>query len=99
MANKKQYEKGHFIVLGLAIGIPAGIPAGLAIGNIAFGPLIGSIIGIITGIILERRKNKNPIKPDEETEAKMKKIYKIGFISGLLVLACFITIYFLIKSV
>ena len=99
MENRKQYKKGHFIGLGLAIGIPAGIPVGLAIGNIAFGPLIGAVIGIITGVILEKTLNKNPVKPDEESEIKLKKIYKIGLIAGLLVLAGVITIYFLIKPV
>lgn len=99
MRNKRQYKKGHFIGLGLAIGIPAGIPVGLAIGNIAFGPLIGTIIGIITGVILEKTLNKNPIKPDEESEIKKRKIYKIGFFTGLLVIAGVITIYFLIRPV
>lgn len=99
MKNKQLYTKGHFTEIGLAFGIPIGIPIGLVIGNIAFGPLIGVVVGIITGVILEKTLNKNPIKPDDDSEAKRKKIYKIGFIAGLLVLAGFVTIYFLMKSV
>ncbi len=95
---KNQYVKGHFIGMGLAVGIPVGIPIGLALGNLAFGPLTGAIIGLAAGIILEIRLNKNPIKLDNESEAKRRKIYKIGFITGFLFLIGFAIIYLLIKS-
>jgi di/tricarboxylate transporter len=84
--EKKQYQKGHFVGMGLAIGIPIGIPLGLAIGNIALGPALGLPIGLVIGFMLERKYNPNPIELSEKEVKKRKRVLRATLISGLTLL-------------
>ena len=97
MRETKQYKKGHFINIALAIGIPVGIPIGLALGNIALGPMLGVLIGLGIGVVLEKMYNKNPVELTEREKSRIKKMSLIAFISGVILFVSVLSIYLALK--
>ena len=97
MSKSKQYKKGHFINIALAIGIPVGIPIGLALGNIALGPMLGVLIGLGIGVVLEKMYNNNPIELTKREKSGIKKMSMIAFISGLILFVGVLSIYLALK--
>jgi hypothetical protein len=91
--KRKQYIKGHFIPIGLAVGLPIGIPIGMLLGHIALGPAIGLPIGLIIGAILEKRLNTNPIELSKDEKIKRKKVLWTSVILGFVILVLLIEWY------
>lgn len=92
--TKKQYKKGHFIGLDLAIGIPVGFPFGFAFDNIYLGIVLGLSVGLIIGIFLKKAFSKNPIYLNPKEQLFNRKVYLIALSLGIVSLIVNLAIFY-----
>ncbi len=93
MKHSKQYPKGHFINIGLALGIPLSVIAGIIIGNMAYGPITGITAGMIVGILLERIYNPDPVEQDQEIISRKRRVAWRFVMLGLFIFLVVTTLY------
>lgn len=93
MKTSKQYPKGHFFNIGLAVGIPFSVIAGIIFGNMAYGPITGITAGVILGFFLERIYNPNPVEQDPEIASRQRRVAWRLVIAGLVVFLIVTTVY------
>ncbi len=95
MKADKQYQKGHFIEMGITIGLPMGVPIGLLLGSIALGFVLGLAVGLSMGVAMEKIYNKNPIPLATEEKRRQKKWSWMGISVGLFAFIMLNLLYFL----
>jgi hypothetical protein len=64
-AKRKQYPRGSWVGVGIAIGLPTGTAIGITMENLAIGAGIGLLAGIVIGSIFEARRPDEQ-QPDEK---------------------------------